>query len=228
MPSGALRGVGAQLGGVVSSVGGAAAPGLTGMDLDQLAPVVDAHQLHPQADFHLLPGRAQGGRHRVEGVLAGYVMIGVDFGRAPMGDLVWLAVPGDQDRLLLVQEDLQGLATSGSVDAHSGDVAAPAGRFRTEVGQVPEIAALEEALPGVLDAPLHYRLVLRVTHPGRIGDEAPVLGVFQEAAGQAGVQGVSAGNRGGEVVDDQVFGNAAEEGFQAASRPAITSSSFWP
>ena len=86
------------------------------------------------------------------------------------------------------------------------------------MGQVLEIAALEEALPGVLDAAFHHGLVSWVTHPGRIGDEAPMLGVLQEATGQAGVQGVSASHRGGEVVDDQVFGYAAEKGpgrFQA-------------
>ena len=45
-----------------------------------------------------------------------------------------------------------------------------------------------------------------------------MLGVLQEATGQAGVPGVSTGHRGGKIVDDQVPGNAAEEGpgcFQA-------------
>ena len=64
------------------------------VDLNELAPVVDAHQLQAQADLHLLPGRAQGGGHRVESVLAGHVVIGVDLGGAPVGDLVGLAVPG--------------------------------------------------------------------------------------------------------------------------------------
>ena len=64
------------------------------MDLDQLAPVVDTHQLQAQADLHLLPRRAQGGGHRVEGILAGYVVIGVHLGAAPVGDFVGLAVPG--------------------------------------------------------------------------------------------------------------------------------------
>ena len=50
-----------------------------------------------------------------------------------------------------------------------------------------------------------------MTHPGRIDDEAPVLGVLQEATGEDGMQRVSAGHRGGKVVDDEVFGVAAEE-----------------
>ena len=203
--------VSAQFSGVVGSVGGAAAPGLAGVDLDQLALVEDAHQLYTQADFHLLPGRAQGGRNGVESVLAGHVVIGVDLGAAPVGDLIGLAVPGSQGLALLVQEDLQGLAAGGAVDAQSGDVAAPALGLISDICQVPEPAALEEALPCVLDAALHHGLVFGMAHPGRIGDEAPILGVFQEAPGQAGMQGVSSGHGGGEVVDDQVFGNTAEE-----------------
>ena len=128
---GSPQGVGAQLGRIVGSVGGAAAARLAGMDLDQLAPVVDTHQLQAQADLHLLPGRAQGGGHRVEGVLAGHVVVGVNLGAAPVGDLVGLAVPGEQGVALLVQEDLQGLAAGGAVDAQSGDIATPAGRFQS-------------------------------------------------------------------------------------------------
>ena len=82
-----------ELGGVVGIVSGAAALGLADVGLDQLAPVVDAHQLRAQADFHLLARRAQGGRNRIESVLVGHVMIGVPLGGAPVGDLVGLAVP---------------------------------------------------------------------------------------------------------------------------------------
>ena len=195
------------------------------MDLNELAPVVDAHQLQAQADLHLLPGRAQGGGHRVESVLAGHVVIGVDLGGAPVGDLVGLAVPGSQRLALLVQEDLQGLTAGGAVDSLSGDVTAPASRFRTEVVQVFEIAALEEPLPGVLDAPLHYGLVFGVTHPGRIGDEAPVLGVFQEAAGQAGWSASAPATAAGKLSMTRYLGMPPKKA-QAASRPAITSSSF--
>ena len=98
------------------------------------------------------------------------------------------------------------------MDPLSGDITTPACRFFPEVGRVPELPALEEALPHVLDAPLHLGLVLGVSHPGRVGDEAPVLGVFQEAPGEPGVQRVGPRDRGREVVDDQVLGDAAEEG----------------
>ena len=166
MPSGGRQGVGAQLGGVVRGVGGAATPGLAGLDLDQAAPVVDAHQLETQADLHLLSGRAPGGRHRVKSVLAGHVVIGMDLGAAPVGDRVGFAVPGVQGRALLVQEDLPGLTPRGAVNAPARNIATPAGRLIPELGQVLEITALEEAFPDLLDAPLHLGLVPGMAHPG--------------------------------------------------------------
>ena len=61
------EGVGGQFLRVVVGIGGTAAPGLTRMELDQPAAVEDAHQFAAQADLHLLPRRAQGRRHRVDG-----------------------------------------------------------------------------------------------------------------------------------------------------------------
>ena len=75
-----------------------------------------------------------------------------------------------------------------------------------------EAGALEEAFPGVGHAPFHLGLVPGMPHPGRVNEEAPVLGVFQEAPAQARMQGVRPHHYGGEIVDDQVFGHAAEEG----------------
>ena len=57
------------------------------VDLDQASPVVDAHQFGAQLDLHLLPWRAQGRRHRVEGILAGHVVIGMHLGVAPVGEV---------------------------------------------------------------------------------------------------------------------------------------------
>ena len=145
-------------------------------------------------------------------------MIGMDFGHSPVGEFVGFAVPGGQGAKLLLPEDLKRFSTSGAVDALPGHVTTPPGRGIPEVGQVPELSALEEALPHVLDAPLHEGLVLGVTHPCGVGDEATMLGVLQEAPGEPGVQSVGTGHRGREVVDDQVSGGAAEElpgGFQA-------------
>ena len=82
---------------------------LTRVDLDQASPVVDAHQLEAQLDLYLLPWRAQGRRHRVEGILAGHVVIGMHLGVAPVGDFAGLAVPRIQGLSFLIQEDLQAL-----------------------------------------------------------------------------------------------------------------------
>ena len=71
------QGVGRRLGWVVGGIGGAAVARLAGVELEQPSPVVDAHQLAAQPDLHLLPRRTEGRRHRIEGVLAGHVVIGV-------------------------------------------------------------------------------------------------------------------------------------------------------
>ena len=114
---GSPGGVGGKLGGVVGGVGGAAAPGLAEVGLDQLTPVVDSHQLAVHPDLHPLARGAQGGGHRVQGLLALDMMVLVHLGIAPVGDLVELAVPGEQGLALLVLEDHQGLAAGGAVDA---------------------------------------------------------------------------------------------------------------
>ena len=67
---------------------------------------------------------------------------------------------------LLVLEHHQGLPAGSAVDAEAGHVAAPAPGLLSDIGQVPELAALEETLPGVGDAALHLGLVLGVPDPG--------------------------------------------------------------
>ena len=94
--------VGTQLGRIVLGVSGSATARLTRVDLDQASPLVDAHQLEAQPDLHLLSRRAQGRRHRVEGVLAGHVVVGMHLGVAPVGDFVGLAVPGMQGLSFLI------------------------------------------------------------------------------------------------------------------------------
>ena len=64
---------------------------------------------------------------------------------------------------------------------------APALGFPTQVSQPVKIAALEETLPDVGHAALHLGLVLGMTDPGRVGDEAAMLGVLQKASGQSGM-----------------------------------------
>ena len=78
--------------------------------------------------------------------------------------------------------------------------------------QSAEVAAFEETFPNVLDAALHPGLVLGMAHHDRFADEAAVLGAFQEAAGEPGMQRVDTSHRRREIVHDQVPGDAAEEG----------------
>ena len=219
-------GVGRELGGIVVGIGGAAAPGLAEVGLDQLAPVIDAHQLAVHLDLHLPARRAQAGRHRVQSLAALDVVVLVHLGLAPVGDLVGLAIPGNQSIPLLILEDHQGLSPRGAVDAQTGDVAAPVPGLLPDIGQVFELAALEKALSGVGHASLHLGLVLGMTGPGRVGDEAPVLGVFQEAPGEDGMQRVGHRHRRRAIVDDQVAGMPPKKA-QADSSPAITSSNVW-
>ena len=96
-------------------------------------------------------------------------------GRAPVSDLVGLAIPGSEGMPLLILEDDQGLLPGGAMHAMPSNITTPTCRFLPQVGEAAEAAALEEALPHVLDASLHLGLVLGVTHAGRIGDEAAVL-----------------------------------------------------
>ena len=93
------------MGGVVVRIGGASALGLALVDLDELAPVIDAHQLAAHSHLHLLARRAEAGRHRVERLAALDVMVGVDLGAASVADVVGLAVPEEQRMALLVLED---------------------------------------------------------------------------------------------------------------------------
>ena len=205
-------GVGADSGGIVLGIGGPPAPGLAQVDLDQASLVIDVHQLAVGADLHLLPRRAEVRGHRVEGLLALDVVVGMHLEGAPVGDLVGFPVPGEQGVAFLLLEYQEGLAAGGAVDAPAGHLPAPPGGLGPDVGQAVEAGPLEEALPGVGHAPLHLGLVFGVAHPGRIGEEAPALGVLQKAPGQHRIQRVRSHHGGGEVVDDQVPGHAAEEG----------------
>ena len=114
---------------------------------------------------------------------------------------------------LLVLEDQQGLAPRGPVDAQPGDVAALALGLLPDIVQTAEFATLEKTFSGVGHAPFHLGLVLGMTDPRRVGDEAAALGVFHEVPGEGGMQGVRSRHRGRAIVDDQVAGGAAEVGL---------------
>ncbi len=129
-----------------------------------------------------------------------------------VGDLVGLAVPGSEERELLLPEDLERPAAGRAVDALSRHLQAPAAGGGAQVDDVPEVAALEEALAHVGDAALDARLVAGMTHARGVGDEASVAGVLEEAPREARVQRVGPGDGGREVIDDEVARHAPEEG----------------
>ena len=93
------------------------------------------------------------------------------------------------------------------MDPRSGRLYTPALSFSPHLGQNVEIVALEGALLDVLYAQFH----LGMTRPGWIYDDASVLGVFQKAPGEPGMQPLRPRHSGGEVIDDQIFGDATAE-----------------
>src|SRR3990170_4038144 len=98
------------------------------------------------------------------------------------------------------------------MDTRPGHLKTPPYGLSTEVGEIMELPALEETLPDVGDVSFDLRLVLGVTYPRRVGDEAPVLAVLQEAAGNVGIKGIGPGHGRWEIVEDHIAGNTAEEG----------------
>ena len=136
------------------------------------------------------------------------MVVGMDRGGPPVGDLVGLAVPGSEERELLLPEDLERPAAGRAVDALSRHLQAPAAGGGAQVDDVPEVAALEEALAHVGDAALDARLVAGMTHARGVGDEAAVAGVLEEAPREARVQRVGPGDGGREVIDDEVARHA--------------------
>ena len=92
------------------------------------------------------------------------------------------------------------------------------------VGELPGVR--QEALPDVGDVSLDFRLVPGMAHAGRVGNEAPVLAVLEEAACDVWTQGVGPGHGGREVVEYQVAGDAAEEG-PGRFQPFDASPSCW-
>lgn len=139
-------------------------------------------------------------------------MVGVDGGRAPVWDGVGLAVPGQELGLLLLLEDHQGQPAGGAVDPLPRYLQAPAPGLGPQIGQVQELATLEQPLPHVRHTPFHLRFVLGVPGASGVGHEAPPLAVFQEAPGELGRQRISAHHGSREVVQDHGAGDPSEEG----------------
>ena len=133
-------------------------------------------------------------------------MVWVDLGSAPVRDIAGLAVPRHQGITLLILEYRQGLPPGGAVSPRTGCLKTPALGFGSQLGQTVEIAALEEALPDVLNAPFNLGLVLGMADTSRVDDEAAVLGVLWEAPGEDRMQGIRSRRCRRAIVDHQVTG----------------------
>lgn len=136
----------------------------------------------------------------------------MDDGGAPVGDRIRVTVVRQQVGLLLLAEDGERPPAGGAVDALTRYLQAPAPGLRPQVGQVAKLAAFEEPFSDVGHAPLDVGFVLGMPRPGRVGQEAPLLAVLQEAAGRPRRQRVSTDHGGREVVQDDGARDAAKEG----------------
>ena len=139
------------------------------------------------------------------------------FGLAPVrpgqGHLVGFSVPLPELVALLLSEDGQELPAGGAVRPQPGNLKAPPAGRRPHVRKAGELRSLEEALPGVGHPTFHTRLVAGVAYPCGICDEAPVLGVLQEAACEAGMERIGSRHPRREVIHDKVVGHTLEEGL---------------
>ena len=129
-------------------------------------------------------------------------MVLVDLRLPPVGHLVRFAVPGPEGGALLLHEDHERLPVGGAVGAPPCHRDAPVAGLLAQLGDITELGALEEALAHVGDVALDARFVAGMAHARRVGEEAAVLGVVEEAPGRARMEGVGPGHRRREIVDD--------------------------
>src|SRR5205085_2271742 len=122
------------------------------------------------------------------------------------------AVVGQELLTLMLSEHLGGALQRCAMPTLASNLAAPGLGLRTDVGKVDEGAALPEATLDVGNEPFGVRFIAWMTHAGRIDQEATCLAVLQKPAGDAWFKCIRSGDRSGEVIDDQAFGDAMEEG----------------
>ena len=163
------------------------------MDLDQLAPVIDADEARVGPDLHPLVQIAR--RQRVQGVPELDVMIAMDGGPGPRGPIEGRRRERQQRRLLdRLEHDARHLAR-GAVHAGARQVPAPDDGAGLHVGDVEEALAAEEVLAGVRDPALHSGFAGRMDRDGGVDDEAAVLRVLEEDAVEARRVAIGPGDR---------------------------------
>ena len=197
------------MGGEVGGVGDPPAGAGAGMDLDQLSPVEDPHQVPVGPHRH--PGPDQVAGHRVQGLGHFDVVVPVHLGRGVDGQVIDRRGRRKETWCFLDGEQFGGPALGGAVDAQPGPFPTPPLGSALGVGQIDERLPGEHGVPGEGHHPFHSGLVLGMADPGRIDQEPSGLGVLHEGLIEARLGGVGLLDHGGHVVGDDHGEDTAEE-----------------
>ena len=174
-----------DLAGQISRIGVPAAGFDPRVDFDQLSSAVELHRARVGPGQDVLADQLSGNGVDPPGHLD--VPIPGDLGAAVDRDLERLDRGGQQQRGLLVSEDLGRAGPGGAMNPDPGDLSAPPLGAGPAISQVEELFTGEEIRPHIGHRPLDPRLVLRVAHPGGINDEASGLGILSEHVVEPGL-----------------------------------------
>jgi hypothetical protein len=198
------------LGWVVAPVGVASAALGAPVGLDQLP--LDEHldQVGGGAYGHVAADQPP--RDRIQRPVHADVAVGRDLRGGPDRQLVGLGGQPKQRGLLGGLEDHKRLrAAQRSARPAPGDLQRPGHRGLLHRLQAGEVAAGEEAVTHIRDRAFHSGLVLWLSGPCRVDQQAVVAGQLGIGAIQLGVVQVGADHAGLEVVGHQPAGRPAEE-----------------
>ena len=184
--------------------------------------VIDADQLAAESDLHLLARRACSRGHRVEGILAGDVMVGMDLGRPPVGHLVGLCGPLTECVTLLLLEDYQRQLAGRAMDPLSGYVQTPPLGRRPHIRKARELPALVEPLPDIEHSALSRGCRTRAGSEMKLRCWA----YSRKPRVRRGWSGSAPATAEGKLSMTRYLGTPPKKA-QAASSPSITSASFW-
>jgi hypothetical protein len=137
----------------VRLVGGSAARGLFGVDLDHLPAEEDLDEAAVDADGDALADQRP--RDRIQRLGDLDVMVTMHLRDRPSRGVVHLGRCREQQVRFLEREHLGRAGTDGAVDPHAGLDPTPVERTSLRVGEVGELLAGEERVAHVGDGPLH-------------------------------------------------------------------------
>ncbi len=209
-PGDGLGEVGGQVGPVTLRDGVASYHTLLEEDVDELA-----------ASAHLNCGTDVPGRKAVVAPLEADVLVGVNLGRSPLGELEHHGGKRLQRRPLHLGEGPRRRYAYGPVDLGTVDVHAPplgpgAQLLQALLGM--QGAQLAVEFPDGLDHSLHLALLGGAGHPAGVDEEAVVVGGLRQAPVEHRVIDVGLDDPGLEVVQAHPPGHAAPEGEHGDDR----------